>query len=62
MSPHQLPLARELVKKLGVENYIELGPGKVLSSIAKKLCSDKTPIYGSTVEKIKEIADLIRSK
>ncbi len=50
------------MEKLGVENYIELGPGKVLSSIVKKLCSDKTPIYGSTVEKIKEIADLIRSK
>lgn len=49
------------MEKLGVENYIELGPGKVLSSIVKKLCSGKAPIYGSTIEKIKEMADLIRS-
>lgn len=49
------------MERLGVENYIELGPGKVLSSIVKKLCNDKTPIYGSTIEKIKEIANLIRS-
>lgn len=49
------------MERLGVENYIELGPGKILSSIVKKLCTGKTPIYGSTTGKIKEIANLIRS-
>ena len=49
------------MEQMGVEAYIELGPGKILTSILKKLSTGKSPIYGSTPEKIKEIAQLIRS-
>jgi [acyl-carrier-protein] S-malonyltransferase len=37
---------------LGVERYVEIGPGKVLSGLAKRMAK------GSTIQNVQNVADI----
>ena len=44
----------------GVEGYIELGPGSVLSGLVRKICKGKRPYAVSTSEELMIAADYLR--
>ena len=44
----------------GVEGYIELGPGSVLSGLVRKICKGKRPYAVSNSEELMAAADYLR--
>lgn len=48
------------MESLGVEGYIELGPGSVLSGLVRKICKGKRPYAVSDTEELLAAADYIR--
>ena len=49
------------MEKNGVDGYIELGPGSVLSGLVRKICNGKRPYAVSNSQELLAAADYLRS-